>query len=112
MQLVQLIGIFFAHHYVGSSRYSLEQGSYNLSLPRTLYGDDINGNSHADPMTQSCHIPLQGSDHVMSSSMHVMANSMHPGMLNNGRMITTSGGSRTMAWNEKDSAGNSVFIVL
>ena len=30
-----------------------ELGSYNLSLPRSLYGDDINGNSQGDMMTQS-----------------------------------------------------------
>ena len=39
--------------YLGTSRYAMEQGSYNLSLPRSLYGDDINGNTSNMMMTQS-----------------------------------------------------------
>ena len=81
----------------------MEQGSYNLSLPRSLYGDDINGNTHADPMTQSCHIQLGASD-TMSSSTHgggmMMTNSMV--MMPNGSMIGGRGvgGVRATAWND------------
>lgn len=90
----------------------MEQGSYNLSLPRSLYGDDINGNSHADPMTQSCHIQL-GSSEMMSSSMHgggmMMTNSMV--MTQNGSSVSGrgAGGTRATAWN--DSSKNNEGVI-
>ena len=45
----------------------MEPDSYNLVLPRSLYGDDINGNTNADPMTQSCHVQLGSSDMISFS---------------------------------------------
>ena len=94
---------------LGTSRYSIEPKSYNLSLPRSLYGDDINGNSHADPMTQSCYVQMSSSD-MMSSSVHgglnnfMMSNSMI--MTNDGSILVGDRGrnsgsrSRATAWNE------------
>ena len=107
---------------IGTSRYSIEPKSYNLSLPRSLYGDDINGNSHADPMTQSCYVQMSSSD-MMSSSMHgglndlMMSNSMI--MTNNGSIVMGNKGknggerSRATAWNEyaNNSEGKNVSVI-
>ena len=94
----------------------MEPKSYNLSLPRSLYGDDINGNSRADPMTQSCYVQLGSSD-MMSSSMHggaggmmMMSNSMI--MMNNGSSVADRGGgrSRATAWNEYANNSEGLFL--
>ena len=111
--------------YLGTSRYAMEQGSYNLSLPRSLYGDDINGNSHhtTDPMTQSCYVQLGGSstssDTIMSSSLHGGGSVMHPNNMTNSMIMTTrsspvshsSGRARATAWNEY-SANNSEGLFI
>ena len=95
----------------------MEQKSYNLSLPRSLYGDDINGNSHADPMTQSCYVQLGSSD-MMSSSLHggaggiMMSNSMI--MTNNGSSVghRGNGTSRATAWNEHSNNSEGLYKIL
>ena len=110
--------IYLIFHQIGASRYSIEPKSYNLSLPRSLYGDDINGNTHADPMTQSCYVQMSSSD-MMSSSMHgglnnfMMSNSMI--MTNDGSNLLSDKGrsngnrSRSTAWNEYGNNSEGIY---
>ena len=74
----------------------MEPASYNLALPRSLYGDDINGNTHADPMTQSCHVQLGSSDLMSSSIQGCIPTKSDVMMMMTNSMITTNNGAFSM----------------